>query len=121
MLMASCSGDEILLRPFTDKPIEGASSPYAMLDNGLATECSSYKIFELKKSLVIVEMEEICHDDTMSKKKYPDEVRFTLRCPKALLEIVKQEAGERLGIVSVNQWIIEAINFRIRNRVVYPE
>jgi hypothetical protein len=52
MLMASCSGDEILLRPFTDKPIEGASSPYAMLDNGLATECSSYVIYELKERLL---------------------------------------------------------------------
>lgn len=52
MLMASCSGDEILLRPFTDKPIEGASSSYAMLDNGLATECLCYVICELKESLL---------------------------------------------------------------------
>ena len=90
--------------------------PNAMPVNTLAGVMLYYEIFELKESLAIAEMEEICHDDTMYKKKYPNEVRFTFRCPHSLLEMVKQEAAERLGIISVNQWIIEAINFRLRNR-----
>lgn len=54
MLVTYLSVDESLLRPFQSISDEGASSSYAMPDDALAGEISSYKIFELKKSLTLV-------------------------------------------------------------------
>jgi hypothetical protein len=43
--------DESVLRPFSDKPDEGANSSYAIPVDTLAGETLCYGIFELKKRI----------------------------------------------------------------------
>lgn len=38
-----------------------------------------------------------------------EEVRFTLRIPKKLIENIDKDRANRVGNVSRNQWILEAI------------
>ena len=38
-----------------------------------------------------------------------DEIRFTLRIPKRLVKIIDSQRKGRLGNISRNQWIIEAL------------
>jgi predicted HicB family RNase H-like nuclease len=39
-----------------------------------------------------------------------DEIRFTLRIPRTLIQSIDKNRKERVGNVSRNQWILEAIS-----------
>lgn len=41
-----------------------------------------------------------------------EEVRFTLRIPQKLIEKIDKDRENRIGNVSRNQWILEAIDAR---------
>ena len=57
---------------------------------------------ESKPSLEEVDLEEI-----------DEETRFTLRIPQSLIDKIDKDRQSRVGTVSRNQWIIEAIAIQL--------
>lgn len=48
--------------------------------------------------------------DQVQEKQEEEEVRFTLRIPLKLIKKIDDSRKSRVGNVSRNQWIIEAVN-----------
>jgi hypothetical protein len=49
-------------------------------------------------------------EDSKNDQKHEDaEIRFTLRIPKELINKIDKDRDSRIGNVSRNQWILEAI------------
>ena len=46
---------------------------------------------------------------SQAKEEEQDEVRFTLRIPYKLINKIDQDRKSRIGNVSRNQWILEAV------------
>lgn len=51
--------------------------------------------------------------DITPEQQEESETRFTLRVPQKLLEKIDKDRRSRIGSVSRNQWILEAISERL--------
>ena len=51
--------------------------------------------------------------DVINPSQTEEETRFTLRIPEKLIKKIDSNRGDRVGNVSRNQWILEAIAERL--------
>ena len=65
------------------------------------------------KKLSTKKAEEFIQEGGKPSRTPVEEMRFTLRIPSKLMELVDESRNKRIGKVSKNNWILEAIKNQI--------
>lgn len=65
------------------------------------------------KNLSRKKEEDFIHEGGKPSQTQIEEVRFTLRIPAKLMDLLDESRSKRVGKVSKNNWILEAIQMRL--------
>lgn len=52
-------------------------------------------------------------ESKQSREQVDEEIRFTLRIPQSLINKIDKDRHSRVGNVSRNQWILEAVSYQL--------